>query len=645
MVPDFSGWATKAGLKCTDGRTIMPGAFKHQDGVKVPLVWQHGHSDPENVLGHAILHARDEGVWTDAFFNESAKAAHAKQLLLHDDINALSIWANQLIERAGNVLHGVIREVSLVLSGANPGALIENVTIRHGEDLEILDDEAIIYTGLEIEHAQADPNANDGNADGGDGGDPTIEEIYDSMTPEQQGVLHYMVAQAMSQSATTGDTTATDTNVSHTDTTTSDKEGTQMTNVFEGEKGKGGTATAVLSHDDMKAIVADASRTGSLKAAVEAYALSHGITDIEALFPEATQLTAAPEFFTRRMEWVQGVLGGARKTPFSRVRSATADLTFDDARARGYIKGNLKKEQFFATSRRTTTPQTVYKKQKLDRDDIIDITDFDVVAWLKVEMRFMLEEELARAVLVSDGREADDEDKIQEDHVRPIATDDEFYTIRVNVNLGDTDSDATEIIDAVIRERAAYRGSNPNFYTTEAVIASFLLLRDSLGHRLYRSLAEVAAEMRVNNIIAVEVMESTPDLIGVIVNMADYVIGADRGGQTTMFDDFDIDYNQYKYLIETRMSGALVRPKTAMALWKTGASDVLVVPTAPTFDGETITIPTVTGVTYKNADGDGTVTGTVAVPAGTTVSIYAVAGTGYYFASSENDTWSFYNNA
>jgi Phage capsid family len=638
VAADFSGWATKAGLKCTDGRTIMPGAFKHQDGGQVPLVWQHGHNNPEDVLGHAILSVKDEGVWADGFFNESAKATHAKELLAHGDINMLSIWANQLIERAANVIHGVIREVSLVLSGANPGALIENVTIRHSDGgTETLDDEAIIFTGLEFEHADppADPPPADSNADG-----PTIEEVYDSMSPEQQGVLHYMVAQAMADATdttTTGGDAKQD-NLNHDD---SNKEGTQMTNVFEGDKKVDKT---VLSHDDMKAIVADASRTGSLKAAVESYALAHGITDIEALFPEATQLTAAPEFFTRRMEWVAGVLSGARKTPFSRVRSATADLTFDDARARGYIKGSLKKEQFFATSRRTTTPQTVYKKQKLDRDDIIDITDFDVVAWLKVEMRFMLEEELARAVLIGDGRESDDEDKIQETNIRPIATDDEFYTIAVNVNLADASSSATELVDAVIRERSAYRGSNPNFYTTESVIASLLLLRDADGHRLYKSLAEVAAEMRVGSIIPVEVMEQEPTLIGVIVNMADYVIGADKGGQTTMFDDFDIDYNQYKYLIETRMSGALVRPKTAMALWAQVGTDTLVVPTKPAFDGETITIPTVTGVTYKDAD-DNTVTGTIAVDAGETVVIHAIPTATHYFASSENDTWSFYNNA
>lgn len=641
MVADFSGWATKAGLKCTDGRTIMPGAFAHQDGVKVPLVWQHGHHNPEDVLGHVLLTNKEEGVWCEGFFNDSPKAKHSHGLLEHGDINQLSIWANQLVEKLGKVMHGMIREVSLVLAGANSGAVIENVTIRHsdGETTE-LEDEAIIYTGLPLQHAEGGDEGESNNNDDGDG--ETVEDIIETMNEKQQNVLHMLVGKALATTVPADEGEAAQSAIKDTDT--DNQEGKQMKhNVFEDGDKKGGTASSVLSHADVQSIFQAAQKCGSLKEAFEAHALSHGITDIEALFPEATQLTNAPEFFTRRMEWVQGVLGGARKTPFSRVRSATADLTFDEARARGYIKGNLKKEQFFTTARRTTTPQTIYKKQKLDRDDIIDITDFDVVAWLKVEMRFMLEEELARAVLISDGREADDEDKIQETNLRPIATDDEFYTVRVNVNLGDANSDATEIVDAVIRERAAYRGSNPNFYTTEAVIASLLLLRDGDGHRLYKSLAEVAAEMRVGSIIPVEVMEQEPDLIGVIVNMADYVIGADRGGQTTMFDDFDIDYNQYKYLIETRVSGALVRPKTAMALWRTASNSVLVAPTVPSFDGEDITIPTVTGVTYRDADGD-PVTGTVAVAANTTVVIHATPNTGYHFASSEGDTWPFTNN-
>jgi HK97 family phage prohead protease len=642
MVADFSGWATKAGLKCTDGRTIMPGAFAHQDGLKVPLVWQHGHNDPENVLGHVLLTNKEEGVWCEGFFNDSPKAKHSHGLLEHGDINMLSIWANQLVEKLGKVMHGMIREVSLVLAGANSGATIENVTIRHsdGETTE-LEDEAIIFTGLPLEHADGD---DDGGSDDGEGDGKTVEDIVETMNEEQQNVLHYLVGKALSTTPPSDEGDAEHSDNKNKDTDTDNQEGKQMKhNVFE-DGDKGGKASAVLSHADVQSIFQAAQKCGSLKEAFEVHALAHGITDIEALFPEATQLTNAPEFFTRRMEWVQGVLSGARKTPFSRVRSATADLTFDDARARGYIKGNLKKEQFFTTSRRTTTPQTIYKKQKLDRDDMIDITDFDVVAWLKVEMRFMLEEELARAVLIGDGREADDDDKIQETNIRPIATDDEFYTIRVNVNLDDASSSYMEFLDELILQRSSYRGSNPTFYTTEAVIAQLLLLRDEANsnRRLYNTVADLAAAMRVNAVVAVEVMETVPDLVGVLVNMADYVIGADKGGQTAMFDDFDIDYNQYKYLIETRVSGALVRPKTAMAFYRTAEDSELVVPTAPSFDGEDITIPTVTGVTYRDADDDA-VTGTVAVANGTTVTIHATPDTGYHFASSEGDTWSFTN--
>jgi HK97 family phage prohead protease len=404
MEADFSGYATKAGLKCTDGRTIMPGAFKHQDQMRVPLVWQHGHSDPENVLGHAILENREDGVYTYGFFNNSPKAQHTKGLLEHGDINMMSIWANELVERSGRVLHGAIREVSLVLSGANPGALIENVTIRHADgDTDILDDEAIIFTGLELElqHATAtdttttDTTTTDTTStDGGDNGE-TLQDVVDSMDDKQKEVLYYMVGEAL---ASAGGDLQQD-NISDTN---DDQEGNGMTrNVFEKDEKDAGP---VLSHADVQEIVADATKTGSLKEAVENYALAHGINDIDTLFPEATQLTAAPEFFARRMEWVNVVLSGARKTPFARIKTATADLTFEDARAKGYIKGNLKKEEFFGTSRRVTTPQTIYKKQKLDRDDIIDITDFDVVAWMKGEMRIMLDEELGRAVLVTTTR-------------------------------------------------------------------------------------------------------------------------------------------------------------------------------------------------------------------------------------------------
>ena len=560
MEADFSGYATKAGLKCTDGRTIMPGAFKHQDQMRVPLVWQHGHTDPENVLGHAILENRDDGVYTYGFFNESARATHTKGLLEHGDINMLSIWANELVERAGRVLHGAIREVSLVLSGANPGALIENVTIRHSDgDETMLDDEVIIYTGLELELQHADStNDTTDNTDSSD--DETIQDVYDSMTDKQKEVLHYMLGQALEES------TGGSTEQSNLDDESNefDQEGSKMSrNVFEKDDKD---ESPVLSHSDIKGIVADATKTGSLKQAVEDYALAHGINQIDTLFPEATALTSAPEFYTRRTEWVNSVLSGARKTPFSRVKTHWADLTYDDARAKGYITGEEKQEEFYATSRRETNPQTIYKKQKLDRDDIIDITDFDVVAWMKGEMRLMLDEELARAILVSDGRTAPDPDKILEDRIRPIAKDDPIFTIQVHADLAA--GGIQDVVDAIIQYRAQYRGSGtPTMYTSEALISQVMLLKDTLGRRIYTSLDQLASEIRVSSIVPVDIFDpAAGNPLAIIVNMNDYVIGADKGGQVSLFDDFDIDYNQYKYLIETRCSGALVKLKSAIVV-------------------------------------------------------------------------------
>lgn len=647
---DFSGWATKSGIKCTDGRTIMPGAFAHQDKMQVPLVWQHGHTDPENVLGHAILEARDEGVYAYGFFNDTDKAKHTKGALAHKDFDSLSIWANQLTERVARVVHGTIREVSLVLAGANPGAKIENVSIRHSDDtVDVLDDEAIIELGLPVELQHADGDAGTTTTD--DAGEDTVEEIYNSMTPQQQGVLHYMLEKALEDAAdkSGGDTKTDDGSAEHSDTTDDkDKEGqgTMSRNVFDQtDDDKKKSSGSVLSHADMEGIVTAAQRSGSLKQAVEDYALAHGINDIDTLFPEATALTAAPEFFARRMEWVNGVLTGARKTPFSRIKTHWADLNFDDARAKGYIKGTLKKEEFFGTARRVTTPQTIYKKQKLDRDDIIDITDFDVVAWMRGEMRLMLDEELARAILIGDGRAVDDEDKIIETNIRPIATDDDLFTVVVNVNLDDASSSYLEIIESVILARQHYRGTGtPNFYTTETVIAKMLLLKDTLGRRLYSSLAEIAADMRVGSIIPVEVLEGHADVVGVIVNMSDYSIGADKGGQVSLFDDFDIDYNQYKYLIETRVSGALTKLKSAMVIKKVAAADALVVPNAPTFNGETgvVTVVATTGVVYK--DGDGVTLTAGAQPAladGESLTVVATPAAGKYFATSEDDEWTF----
>jgi hypothetical protein len=568
MEADFSGYATKAGLKCSDGRTIMPDAFKHQDQMKVPLVWQHGHTDPENVLGHAVLENRDDGVYTYGYFNESDKAKHSRGLLEHGDINMLSIWANDLIERSGRVLHGAIREVSLVLSGANPGAVIENVTIRHSDgDVDTLDDEVIIYTGLELEHADGDAPSDDTSDDTSDdsGDEETVQDIYDGMSEKEKTVVHFLVAEALASASDSPSEPAAQDNMNDS-TNESDQEGNEMTrNVFEQGEAKTGEEP-VLSHADVAGIVADATKTGSLKESVQNYALAHGINQIDTLFPEAKALTSAPEFYGRRTEWVNSVLNGARKSPFSRVKTHWADLTYDDARAKGYITGEEKSEEYYGTARRETGPQTIYKKQKLDRDDILDITDFDVVTWMKGEMRLMLDEELARAVLIGDGRTLPDPDKILEDRIRPIATDVNLFTIPVLCDLAA--GDISDFVDAVIQYRPQYRGSGqPTLYTSEALISQVMLLKDTLGRRIYTSLEQFANEIRVSSIVPVDVFDpAAGSPLAILVNMNDYVIGADSGGQVTLFDDFDIDFNQYKYLIETRVSGALVKLKSAIVV-------------------------------------------------------------------------------
>lgn len=650
MEADFSGYATKAGLKCSDGRTIMPDAFKHQDNMQVPLVWQHGHNDPENVLGHAVLENRADGVYAYGFFNDTAKAKHAKSLVSHKDITMLSIWANDLIERGGKVLHGAIREVSLVLSGANPGARIESVSIRHsdGDTIE-LEDEAIIYTGVELEHSS---NADDTEDNADASGEETIQDIYDSMTEKQKAVLHFMLGEAIQAAQDNAaslqqDNVNSDNAITHQSTSTTNdqtQEGTTMTrNVFENTKDK---EKVSLSHSDIKSIVADATKTGSLKEAVGNYALAHGITNIDILFPDATALNNVPEFLARRNEWVSNLLGAARKSPFSRIKTLHADITMDEARAKGYVTGAMKKEEFFSVSKRVTQPTTIYKKQKLDRDDMIDITDFDVVAWLKAEMRLMLDEEIARAILIGDGRDISHEDKINEGNIRPIASDHELYTTTINVNIDDSNSSVQEIIDAIVLNRKYFKGSGlPTMYTTETYIAKFLLLKDTLGRRIYKTLDELATELRVKEIVPVEVMEEQPDLVAVIVNPMDYVIGATGGGQVSMFDDFDIDYNQYKYLIETRMCGALTKMKSALVVKKVAGTLVLVVPTAPTFDPETgeLTITDTTGVVYK--DGSGTTLNNAGspytVPSGSSITVNATPAVGYYFSTSEGDSWTF----
>ena len=629
MEADFSGYATKAGLRCSDGRTITSEAFKHMDGKKVPLVWQHGHNEPKNVLGHAMLEAREDGVYAYGFFNKTEHAAHMKEAVEHGDVSSMSIYANQLVEKAKQVFHGTIREVSLVLSGANPGALIDNVRIAHSDDdVETLDDEAVIYTGLTLSHADGD-DSDDDTPD-----DETVQDVLDSLSQKQTDVVMYMIGAALEEGAASH-SDEDDNGLEHKEGNT-----TMGRNVFDQNGSDNGTgSTMTLSHEDVKGIVADAMKVGSFKEAVEGYALQHGIENIDVLFPDAKAVTNTPEWDSRRVEWVKAVLNGTKHTPFSRIKSLVADLTYDDARAKGYIKGTMKKEEFFGVAKRTTGPTTIYKKQKLDRDDIIDITDFDVVVWLKAEMRLMLDEEIARAVLIGDGRDVEDEDKISETNIRPIASDDDLYSVKVNVPAGGTPSD---IVDALIANRTYYKGTGtPTMFTTEAFLTRLLLAKDTTGRRLYRTVSELASELRVSSIETVEVMESQDEVVAILVNLADYTIGADRGGDVTMFDDFDIDYNQYKYLIETRISGALTKIKSALVVREVDADDDAVAPVAPSRVGNAVTIPTVTGLAYTNngvAVADGA---TITLTEGSPNAEIAVAAESGYYLSGGRTNWTY----
>ena len=570
---DFSGWATKANLKCSDGRTIMKDAFKHNDGQTVPLVWNHQHNDPNEVLGHALLENRDEGVYAYCTFNDTESGKTAKLLVQHGDVNALSIYANQLKQKMSNVLHGNIREVSLVLAGANPGASIDSI-IMHGEES---DEEAIIYTGEEITLAHSrDAKDSEGTTKEDNkmaddikktDGEETVADVFNTLSEKQKTVVYAMIGQALEDAGVTDD----DDEDYEDEMGHSEGDDYMKRNVFDNDEQQ----DDVLSHAAMETIIGDAKRFGSLKESFLAHADEYGIEQIDYLFPEAKTLNNPPEFIKRDTGWVSTVMGAVHHTPFSRIKSVFANITEDEARAKGYIKGNLKKEEVFSLLKRTTTPTTIYKKQKLDRDDVIDITDFDVVAWLKSEMRVMLDEEIARAILIGDGRLSSSDDKINESNIRPVVSDSELYTIRqkVSVAANATDDDkAKAMIKSAVKARKNYKGSgNPTFYTTEDWLTNALLLEDTQGHRLYKNDADVAAAMRVSKIVTVPVMEGVKgpeggDLIGIIVNLADYNVGADKGGAVNMFDDFDIDYNQQKYLIETRCSGALVKPYSAIEL-------------------------------------------------------------------------------
>ena len=574
---DFSGWVTKANIKCSDGRTIMKGAFKHNDGETVPLVWNHQHNDPNNILGNVVLEHRDEGVYGYGTFNETESAQTAKLLVQHGDINSMSIYANQLQEKMNCVYHGNIREVSLVLAGANIGAHIDNV-IMHGEESG---EEACIYSGEDIMLAHSEEEAvseetlshadEQNKTDKGETqpmaeevkavkaeSEETVQDVWDTLSEKQKTVVYAMIGQALEEQQNNKQ----------------EGENSEMKhNVFEND-----TQENTLNHAEFQGkVLGDAKRYGSLKESYLQHAETYGINGLDVLFPDFQNATNEPVFVQRDMGWVGKVMAGVHHTPFSRIKSMSADITADAARAKGYMKGKLKKEEVFSLLKRETTPTTVYKKQKLDRDDIIDIKDFDVVAWLKKEMRMMLDEELARAFLIGDGRLGSDDDHINELNIRPIATDEELYTVAAQVNVAANAEEAEvakEFINTVIRSRKEYKGSgNPTLWTTQDVLSSILLLEDGFGHKLYKSIGEVATALMVKDIVTVEPMEGENvkgrlggKLMGVVVNLNDYYVGADKGGAVALFDDFDIDYNQQKYLIETRCSGALVKPYSAIAV-------------------------------------------------------------------------------
>lgn len=608
---DFCGWATKNNVKCSDGRTIKRNAFIDDDGITVPLVWNHDHGDPNNVLGHALLKNRDEGVYAYCEFNDTEGGKTARELVKHGDVTRLSIYANKLKQVGGDVIHGAIKEVSLVLAGANPNAVIENV-LTHGDnpddvesafimttedgdlchsDKEVEEEEKKLKKKVEepedeedeeetseeesdeeedeeedsedekekkIEHSEKEENKMPGK---------TVKDVFDAMTDEQKNCVYAIVGQAV-EDAQKGNG---DDDMKH--------------NVFESDYYEDDN---VLSHSEEMAIIDDMKKFGSLKESVLAHTDDYGIQQlpstysdttygIGALFPDYRELNTPPEFIKRETTWVQDVMGGVHHTPFSRIKTTFADITGEQARALGYMKGNLKKEEVFTLLKRTTDPQTIYKKQKLDRDDIIDITSFDVVAWIKAEMRGMLDEEIARAILIGDGRLASSDDKIKEDHVRSIWNDAELYTIHVAIDIhGLTQAQILDkFITACIKSRKDYKGSGrPKMFTTEDWVTDLLLLKDNIGRDLYDSEDKLATKLRVTKMVTVPLMENqtrTVDgvvrtIAAIIVNLADYNVGADKGGAINLFDDFDIDYNQYKYLIETRISGALIKPKSAIVI-------------------------------------------------------------------------------
>jgi hypothetical protein len=720
--PDFSGYATKAGLKCSDGRTITSKAFEHQDGEWVPLVWQHGHNDVKNILGKAQLIHREDGTYTNAYFNDSEAGKEAKKLVQHGDIVSLSIYANKLVEKSKEVLHGMIREVSLVLSGANPGAKIDFVAIEHSDgEMETLEDEAVIHTGLALVHSEAvpapapDPTTDSTGAAAEPAVEPvveeeTVEDVYENMSDDQKAVTHFMISKALktegyeidplvhADAASSGETVqsvfdamsdkqkqvvyymigvaldsqqasaqhsddATDgadvNTAEHGDTTTEDtlthQEGSTMTNVFD-QSDVAATKRRVLSHSDMTSILETAKKNGSFKEAVLAHAdtlahagetngtagVDYGITDIDMLFPDAKAMMNTPEFISRRMEWVAVVLNGTKHIPFAKVKSFFADITAEEARAKGYVKGTRKVEEVFKLLQRTTGPATIYKKQKLDRDDILDITDMDVVMFLKGEMRLMIEEELARAILVGDNRSAMNPDKVKDPEgaidgtgIRSILHDDDLYVIRRELAANVNPRDA---IKGLVRSRSKYRGSGkPTLFISDAELTDIMLEEDKFGRALYETEQALADKLRVKEIVTVDLFDEYDNLFAIMVSLQDYSIGTNKGGELTSFEDFDIDFNQNKYLQETRLSGGLTKPFSAIVVTRGVGEKATAV--QPSFDGttNTITIPTSTGVVYTINDEP--VTGDVVITSVTTVE--AAPDNGYYLESNTTRDWTY----
>lgn len=590
---DFGGWATKANLLCSDGRVIMPDAFAHNDGQRVPLVWNHQHSDPDHILGYADLENRPEGVYAHCKFNETDTGNVAKQLVQHGDIVSLSIYANGLTEKKSHVTHGNIREVSLVLAGANPGAGIDSVTLSHGEDS---DDEGIVYSDTSLDLAAEVSHSDDTNSElshaddnsdkKSEDGEETVMDVFNTLNEKQKNAVYAMIGAAYEATPPAKDEENTneegDTDMKH--------------NVFDTDVQK---ENQVLSHSDITAIISDAKRTGSLRDAAiahnageithaatddDGHQVTYGVANIDYLFPDARNITREPLFIKRDTGWVTVVMSAVKHSPFSRIKSIFADITADDARAKGYLKGKQKVEEVFTLLKRSTTPTTIYKKQKMDRDDVVDITDFDVVSWIKSEMRVMLDEEIARAILVGDGRSTASDDKINESNIRPIWKDDSLYTIKATVQLGASETETTKgkkFIKAVLKARKNYKGSgNPILLTTEDVLTDLLLIEDTNGRNIYESVDKLATALRVSKIVTSPVLENqtragvelvdgdtkTRTLMGIIVNLTDYTVGADKGGAVNLFEDFDIDFNQQKYLIETRCSGALTKPYSAIAI-------------------------------------------------------------------------------